>query len=152
MSTSRSGDDRVTEPDRRHPQAPAGKPRRARSVVIMVVDDDPEIRAALRMVLPKGYEVIGLAGGNEFLEMVEAYNPDLVILDIHLPGHDGFQLCKQLRARPALRRIPVLFLTVLSEDVGFKKLIEVTGDAYLTKPFDPRDLLDTIKRLLDAEL
>lgn len=116
---------------------------------ILMYDDDGAIRETVRLALPKGFEVVGLGDGRDFLGDVEAYHPDLIILDVHMPGEDGFQLCRRLRASPRFRSIPVLFLTVLSEDVGFLKLLEVNGDAYLNKPFEPIDLVATVRRLIN---
>ncbi len=139
----------MNRPDPGTAGSSGGKARRGRCVLIMVVDDDPELRGAIRLLLPKQYEVIGLAGGEEFLEMVQAYQPDLIILDVQLPGRDGFALCRELRGRADFRRIPILFLTALDEAVGFPRSLKADGDAYLTKPFDPRELLAAVGRLLD---
>ena len=123
-----------------------------RSVVVLAVDDDPTIHDAMRLVLPRSYRLIGLSEGKEFMQMVEAYEPDLIILDVHLPGESGFVLCQRLRARPEFRHIPVLFLTVVAEDVAFRELLEVHGDAYLPKPFEPASLRDTVERLVGWRL
>lgn len=119
------------------------------SRLIIVVDDDPEIRSAVRLILPKHYEVVGLAGGEEFLEIVQAYQPDLIVLDVRLPGRDGFMLCRELRRHTAFRRIPVIFLTALCDRMGSLMSSKAGGDAYLMKPFGPEELLGTIDRLLE---
>jgi len=127
----------------------SGKNLQGRSWLILVVDDDPKTYNAIRLNLPKDYEIIGSASGEESLEMMEAYQPDLIILDSHLPGQDGFKLCRELRRRTDPRHIPVIFLTVRPEGVRPLKSLKIEGSAYLMKPLDPRKLLGTIERLLD---
>ena len=116
--------------------------------VVLAVDDDASARAAIAAALPRSYQFLGLPDGREFVETVEAYEPDLVILDLHLPGEDGFSLCRRLRGRAEFRHIPILFLTSMKEESTWRHLLEDHGDAYLTKPFDARVLRDTIARLV----
>lgn len=82
--------------------------------------------------------------------MVQVYQPDLIMLDIRLPGRDGFKLCRELHSRATFRRIPVIFLTGLHESIGFLRSLKAAGSAYLLKPFDPRELRGIIERLLEA--
>lgn len=123
--------------------------RRGRCCLVLLVDDDPEMRSAIRLILPKQYQVVALAGGEEFIEMVQAYQPDLIMLDIGLPGRDGFKLCRELRGRTDFCRIPILFLAAVDEGAGSMRGRDAGGDAYLMKPFEPQELLETIERLLD---
>jgi DNA-binding response OmpR family regulator len=116
--------------------------------VVLAVDDDVSARESVAAVLPREYQFIGLPDGREFMETVEAFEPDLIILDLHLPGEDGFTLSRRLRSRVEFRHIPVLFLTALREEATWRRLLESQGHAYLTKPFEPRSLRDTIVRLV----
>jgi len=139
--SAQSGSEARVEPG---PQASIGKG----AALVLIVDDDAAVREAVRLVLPRRYDLIDLPDGGEFMNTVEAYEPDLIILDVHMPGEDGLSLCRRLRARPEFSHIPVLFLTVMDEKACFLKLLEVHGDAYLPKPFDPASLVDTVERLL----
>ena len=116
--------------------------------VILVVDDDASVRASVAAVLSRSCQFIGLPDGSEFMETVEAFEPDLIILDLHLPGEDGFSLYRRLRGRAEFLHIPVLFLTSLKEESTWRHLLEAHGDAYLTKPFEAGVLRDTVIRLV----
>jgi len=127
-----------------------GVPARRRHVLVMLVDDDASNREAVHLALPRAFELIALPNGAEFMGMVEAYEPDLVILDLQMPPQSGFRLCQGLRDHPEFRHIPVLFLTDIKEAGDFHKMIEARGDAYLSKPFDAAAFLDTIERLVGS--
>lgn len=114
---------------------------------ILLVEDDPEVREALRLLLEKKYDVVGASSGNQMLEMLDRYEPILVVLDVNLPGKNGFELCRMVRASPAHRHLPVLFLTARGDDESFAKSIEINADAFLCKPFDAKEIKDTIDRL-----
>ena len=115
---------------------------------LLVVEDDHDIRRNLGLLLGDDYELIGLSTGGRILEIMDGYAPDLVILDVGLPGADGFQLCETIRASTRHRHLPVIFLTAQRDDKSFVRCIEVNGDAYIIKPFDANELRDTIERLL----
>jgi DNA-binding response OmpR family regulator len=114
-----------------------------------VVDADPELRSAVRHILPKAYEVIALASGDEVLELARAYQPDLIMLDVHLPSCNVFKLRRELRRRETFMPIPVIFLTVGLESPDLSRRQKADGDAFLAKPFGGAQLLGTIERLLD---
>src|SRR5947207_9907423 len=86
-----------------------------------------------------------MTGADGTLEELERWEPDLVVLDVMLPGQDGFELCRQIRQTKTLARIPVLFLTARSEEVDRVLGLEIGGDDYITKPFSPRELVARIK-------
>ena len=111
---------------------------------ILLVEDDPEIREALRLFLDKKYDVVGAESGREILEMLDSYEPILVILDVNLPGKDGFELCQMVRSSPRHRHLPVMFLTVRRDDESFVNSVQANADAYLNKPFEARELEDKI--------
>ena len=119
--------------------------------LVLVVDDDPSVRESVAAVLPREYQFLSLPDGSEFMETVEAYEPDLIILDLHLPGEDGFSLSRRLRGRAEFGHIPVLFLTGMKDEATWRGLLEAQGDAYLTKPFEARLLRDTIVNLVEGE-
>jgi two-component system OmpR family response regulator len=116
---------------------------------IMVVDDDAEIRELLQAYLEKnGMRVDAVADGEEMWRRLSEAAPDLVILDIMLPGADGLALCRDLRARPETAELPIIMLTARGEDMDRILGLEMGADDYLPKPFNPRELLARIKTVL----
>ena len=116
----------------------------------MLVADDPALGKAVRLALPRRYRLIGLCSAAALTEALEAYEPDVIILEARLPGQDGLSLRRRLRERAEFRHIPVIFLTDADETEGFLKSLEAHGDAYLPKPFDAAGLLGSVERLLGA--
>ncbi len=113
---------------------------------ILVVDDDPEIRSLLADYLQRnGYRVSSLEDGRELLGFLEQHAIDLVVLDVMMPGTDGLQLCRELRAKS---RMPVLMLSARGEDVDRIVGLEMGADDYVAKPFHPRELLARIRAIL----
>lgn len=117
--------------------------------VILVVEDDEDIRALLSHTLTKErYNVIEAALGREALVEAKAKHPDAVILDIMLPDIDGLEVCRRLKADPALKHIPVVMLTAKSEDTDIVVGLELGAEDYITKPFSPRVLVARLKNVL----
>jgi two-component system OmpR family response regulator len=113
---------------------------------ILVVDDDPELRELLRAYLGgNGFEVGTAEDGAAMRRSIAAAMPDLVILDLMLPGEDGLALCRELRASSSL---PILMLTARGEDTDRIVGLEMGADDYLPKPFNPRELLARIRSIL----
>ena len=113
---------------------------------ILVVDDDAEIRNLLSEYLRKnGYRVTTVADGKGMRGALEVGHPDMVVLDLMLPGEDGLTLCRDLRARSDL---PVIMLTARGEETDRIIGLEMGADDYLPKPFNPRELLARIKSVL----
>ena len=113
---------------------------------ILVVDDDAETRSLLREYLQKnGYRVSAAADGKAMRAAMGAAHPDLVVLDLMLPGEDGLSLCRGLRARGD---VPVIMLTARGEETDRIVGLEMGADDYVAKPFSPRELLARIKSVL----
>jgi two-component system OmpR family response regulator len=113
---------------------------------ILVVDDDAEIRSLLREYFQKnGYRVTVAADGKGLWAAMETARPDIVVLDLMLPGEDGFSLCRALRARSD---VPVIMLTARGEETDRIVGLEMGADDYVAKPFNPRELLARIKSVL----
>ena len=113
---------------------------------ILVVDDDTEIRSLLRDYLQQqGYRVTAVADGRGLRAAVDTSRPDLIILDLMLPGEDGLTLCRELRARS---EVPVIMLTARGEETDRIVGLELGADDYVAKPFSPRELLARIKSVL----
>jgi len=116
---------------------------------ILLADDEPDLVWALRHSLSgEGYEVLTACNGVEALTIARRHHPDLVILDITMPGLDGLQVCQRLRQDSALSTVPILFLTVRSAIEDKITGLDEGGDDYLVKPFDLRELKARIKVLL----
>lgn len=113
---------------------------------VLIVDDDGEIRQLLSVYLDNaGYQAHAASGGDEMWQVLASTPIDMIILDLMLPGDDGLELCRQLRAR---RNIPVIMLTARGTLVDRIVGLEVGADDYLPKPFDPRELLARIKVII----
>ena len=113
---------------------------------ILVVDDEPNIVELLRLYLEKeGFAVIAAHDGDEGLALHDRHDPDLVILDLMLPGTDGFEVCREIRRRGPT---PVLMLTARTDDIDAIVGLELGADDYVTKPFNPRALVARVKAIL----
>src|SRR3954462_8601000 len=113
---------------------------------ILSADDDKDLLALIAFTLSQaGYLVVKAGDGQTAIKAFEAEAPDLVILDINMPGASGFQVCEAVRAKS---RVPVMMLTVRGEEEDLVRALELGADDYLTKPFSPRTLLARIKALL----
>ena len=113
---------------------------------ILVVDDDTEIRNLLHEYLQKqGYRVTAVADGKGLRSAVAVSHPDLIILDLMLPGEDGLTLCRELRAKS---EIPIIMLTARGDETDRIVGLELGADDYVAKPFSPRELLARIKSVL----
>jgi two-component system, OmpR family, alkaline phosphatase synthesis response regulator PhoP len=116
---------------------------------ILVVEDEEDILELVRFNLAKeGFQVDGLASGEEALRTVRAHPPDLLLLDLMLPGMDGLELCRLLRAEAATRSLPIVMLTAKGEEADVVTGLELGADDYITKPFSPRVLTARIKAVL----
>jgi CheY-like chemotaxis protein len=117
---------------------------------ILVVDDEPEIRFLTRTMLEKaGYEVVGARDGAECLEKLKEGAIDLTLLDIMLPGDDGWEVCRKIKADEKTKDIPVVMFTVRTSQDSVKKSLEYAhADAQIDKPFDKEELLNVVSGLL----
>ena len=120
---------------------------------VLVVDDDRVIQQLLEVNLElEGYEVAGTAfDGRQAIAMAEELRPDLILLDIMMPKMDGLEVCRHLKADPELAKIPIVLLSARAQDMDIREGLEIGANAYLTKPFDPVELLDVVGRLLAGE-
>jgi two-component system OmpR family response regulator len=113
---------------------------------ILIVDDDAEIRSLLREYLQKqGYRVTAVADGRGLRAAVDTSRPDLIILDLMLPGEDGLTLCRELRSRS---EVPIIMLTARGDETDRIVGLELGADDYVAKPFSPRELLARVKSVL----
>jgi DNA-binding response OmpR family regulator len=116
---------------------------------VLVVDDDRAIQQLLEVNLElDGYDVAKAVDGAEALEMVASFAPDIVLLDVMMPRMDGREVCKRLKADPKTAALPIVFLSARAQEMDVSLGLELGAAAYLTKPFEPQDLLDTVRRVL----
>lgn len=116
---------------------------------ILVVDDEENIRELVRYNLAReGYQVTTVGSGEEALKQVSSKLPDLIVLDLMLPGMDGFDVCRQLKNDARTAHIPIVMLTVKGEESDIVVGLELGADDYITKPFSPKVLLARLKAVL----
>ena len=116
---------------------------------ILVVEDQEDNRKIVRdLVTASGYEVVEAATGEEGLEVAARERPDLILMDIQLPGIDGYEVTRRIKANPDLRHIPIIAVTSFALSGDDKKAFAAGCDGYVTKPFSPRLLLAKIKEHL----
>lgn len=116
---------------------------------VLVVDDEEDILELIRYTLAKeGYRVTCVACGEEALETARSKRPDLIVLDLMLPGVDGLEVCRQLTADPSTQHIPIVMLTAKGEEADIVAGLELGADDYITKPFSPRVLSARVKAVL----
>ncbi len=112
---------------------------------IFIVDDEANIRELIKKYLEKeGYRVSAFADGSRLTADVDQYRPDLLVLDIMLPGQDGLELCREIRKK---HDMPIIFVSAKDEEFDRVLGLELGGDDYLTKPFSPRELVVRIKNI-----
>lgn len=115
---------------------------------ILIADDEPDILEIIQYNLRnEGYEVVTAKNGNEAIEMAKKFHPDLIILDIMMPGKNGIEVCNILRLQPAFNDTLIIFLTALSDEGSEVKGLETGADDYLTKPVSPKVLVSKVNAL-----
>ena len=117
---------------------------------ILVIEDDPDIALSLRLKLERdgGFEVVTAQDGAEGLRLAVGQPPDLVLLDVNLPGMDGFDVCRHLRRDPATAATPVIMLTARIGESDRVAGLDLGVDDYITKPFSPKEALARVRAVL----
>ena len=123
---------------------------------ILIVDDEIYVQALLKQVLEDFADVgVGLlvaGGGPEAWDMIQAERPDLIILDLMLPGISGYEICQRIKSDPDLSGIHIIILTARGQVADRRRGIELGADEYITKPFDPKDLVERTAAALDISV
>lgn len=123
-------------------------PSASRSLVFVVEDEEDIARLISHNLQAAGFDVQSfVSGGSVFSEALREM-PSLFLLDVMLPGTDGFELCRQIRQTPTLALIPIIFLTAKTSEADRVKGLELGGDDYITKPFSPRELVARVRSVL----
>lgn len=126
----------------------SAQPAKAR---ILIADDNPQILELLEAYLePLAVHVLTAMDGQKTLEAVENEHPDLVLLDVMMPKHSGFEVCRQLKSNARLKEIPIVMVTALNEVGDIERAKECGADEFLTKPVNKIELLSCVSRLLRA--
>ena len=116
---------------------------------ILIVDDEPGIVIPIQFLMKQqGYNVIAAENGEDALDIIRKYNPDLVLLDIMLPGIDGYQVCEIVRLDPKYRTTKIIFLTAIGREVEMARGMVLGADAFITKPFSNTELVEKVNGLL----
>ena len=118
---------------------------------ILIVDDEPNIVTSLEFIMRKsGFEIAVARDGQQALDEVERFRPDLVLLDTMIPERDGYEVCQTLRAS-GWKDLKIVMLTAKGRDTEVARGLAVGADAYVTKPFSTRELVEHVRRLLAGE-
>ena len=116
---------------------------------ILIVDDEPNIVVSLEFLMrQKGYEVKVATNGEDALAAVGEFAPDLILLDVMMPRLSGYDVCQKVRENPSWAGIRIIMLSAKGRDVEVNKGLAVGADAYVTKPFSTKDLIDQVARML----
>lgn len=116
---------------------------------VLIADDEPNILVTLEFLMQReGHRVLLARDGDEALAQLRAHRPQLVLLDVMMPGKTGFEVCQALRADEALAHTKVLMLTAKGRDTDLAQGLGVGADAYMTKPFSTRELAARVRELL----
>jgi DNA-binding response OmpR family regulator len=114
---------------------------------VLLLDDERDFHALVRDWLARDYLYQGLEDGRRLLETMASFKPSVVVLDVKLPGSDGFELCRAVRSDERFRDVPVLFLTGCTQAADFMKTLQAGGTAYLMKPVSRKQLLAAVAEL-----
>lgn len=118
---------------------------------VLIVDDEPNIAISVDFLMRReGFEVLVAHDGEEGLARIRADRPDLVLLDVMMPKLDGFEVCKAVRADPALAGVRILMLTAKGRAQEITKGLALGAEAYIPKPFSTRELVAKVKELLGS--
>lgn len=116
---------------------------------VLIADDEPNIAISLEFLMEqRGYEIRTVANGDDALRVAREFRPHLLLLDIMLPLKNGFEVCQVIRESPELNPVKIIILTAKGRETEVAKGLALGADAYVTKPFATRELLEAVKRLL----
>jgi DNA-binding response OmpR family regulator len=118
-------------------------------ITVLVADDDPDIRELVTFKLEQaGYRVHAVGDGEAALAAATTLDPDLLLLDVMMPGLNGYEVCRRLRAHETAHAIPVVMLTAKAQEADVETGFAVGVDDYIVKPFSPRELLTRVNNVL----
>jgi two-component system response regulator RpaA len=116
---------------------------------ILLIDDEPDIRILTRMMLEKaGHDVVEAVDGEDGMKMLAKERPDLILLDVMMPGIKGWEVCEKIKKDRKTRDIPVVMFTIRGSEDSVRKSYASGADAHINKPFEIPELIDTVNKLL----
>ncbi len=119
---------------------------------ILIAEDEPDIRDLIAFTLRfAGYEVVTAVNGKDAVELAPKEMPDLILMDVRMPIMTGYDACKLFKADPALKHIPVVFLSAKGQESEIQAGLESGAEEYLLKPFGPSELTESIRRILSKQ-
>lgn len=119
---------------------------------VLIADDEPSLRLLVNATISSDeYAVVQACDGDEAWVMVQTHRPTVVLLDVQMPGRSGLEVARLIRAEPGLAGTKIILLTSKAQETDVRAGYEAGADRYLTKPFSPLELLDTVERAIDAE-
>jgi two-component system response regulator VicR len=118
--------------------------------VVVCIEDEPEMIDLVKLILEQhNFEVFGAVGGEEGLEQIKQIDPDLVLLDLMMPGMDGWEVYQKMKASEMMRQIPVIIVTAKAQSIDKVLGLHIAKvDDYVTKPFGPKDLVESVQKVL----
>ena len=118
---------------------------------VLIVDDEPDLLSVLHFGLEvEGFDVLEASDGEQGLNMAREHTPDLIVLDLMLPRMDGYKVCRALKFDDRYRQIPVFILSARTGETDRRLALDLGADAYVTKPYDMKDLIERIRERLKA--
>lgn len=116
---------------------------------VLIVDDEPSIVVSLQFLMNQcGFEVITATSGEEALETIMKFNPNLILLDVMLPGIDGYEVCEIVRLDPKWRKVKIIFLSAKGKEEDIAKGMVLGADEYITKPYSNAEVVEKVTKLL----
>ena len=117
---------------------------------VLIVDDEPNIVVSLQFLMNQcGFEVITATSGEEAIEAIMKFHPDLILLDVMLPGIDGYEVCEIVRLDPKWRGMKIIFLSAKGKEEDIAKGMVLGADDYITKPYANAEVTEKVKKLLE---
>ncbi len=119
---------------------------------ILIADDEQNIVISLEFLMKReGFDVSIAVDGEEAIERIRSEMPDLVLLDVMMPKKSGFEVCQEIKSDPALKSVRILMLTAKGRDTEVAKGLALGADAYMTKPFSTKELVERVRSMLAAD-
>jgi DNA-binding response OmpR family regulator len=116
---------------------------------VLIVDDEPNIVTSLEFLMRgSDYEVRVALNGAEALRLADSFRPDVILLDVMMPQRSGFEVCQKIRENPVLRDVKIIMLTAKGRDAERDRGLNLGANAYVTKPFSTKELVNTVRELL----
>jgi two-component system, OmpR family, alkaline phosphatase synthesis response regulator PhoP len=115
---------------------------------VLIVDDEPNVRRLLHSILNKNFAVFEAEDGQQAIDMTNAQQPDVILMDMMMPKMDGLTACLMIKKNPDTKKIPVIMVTAIGFELNIKLSQQMGASGYVTKPFSPQDLLAKIAEVL----